>query len=176
MEIRAVLVLAACAAAGAAHADYTVEINAIDIKGVGKSLGEVKIAAAPQGGVVLTPRLQGLPPGPHGFHVHQFGNCGPQQKDGKLEPGGRAGGHWDPDKTGKHGAPTGDGHRGDLPTLQVAADGSATQPVTAPRIRLEDLDGKALMIHEGGDNFSDQPKPLGGGGKRIACGVIQSRR
>jgi Cu-Zn family superoxide dismutase len=33
--------------------------------------------------------------------------------------------------------------------------------------------GKALMIHAGGDNYADQPKPLGGGGDRIACGVIQ---
>jgi superoxide dismutase, Cu-Zn family len=30
-----------------------------------------------------------------------------------------------------------------------------------------------VVIHEGGDNFSDQPKPLGGGGGRIACGVIK---
>ena len=30
----------------------------------------------------------------------------------------------------------------------------------------------ALMIHVGGDNMSDQPKPLGGGGARYACGVI----
>ena len=29
------------------------------------------------------------------------------------------------------------------------------------------------MIHAGGDNYSDLPKPLGGGGDRIACGVIQ---
>jgi Cu-Zn family superoxide dismutase len=33
--------------------------------------------------------------------------------------------------------------------------------------------GKALMIHAGGDNYSDRPAPLGGGGARIACGVIE---
>ena len=44
----------------------------------------------------------------------------------------------------------------------------------APRITdLAALRGKTLMIHAGGDNYSDQPKPLGGGGARIACGVIQ---
>ena len=37
---------------------------------------------------------------------------------------------------------------------------------------MEDVSGRALMIHEGGDNYADEPKPLGGGGARIACGVI----
>jgi len=36
-----------------------------------------------------------------------------------------------------------------------------------------DLAGHAVVIYEGGDNFSDQPKPLGGGGGRIACGVVK---
>jgi Cu-Zn family superoxide dismutase len=40
-------------------------------------------------------------------------------------------------------------------------------------MKLSEVKGKALMIHAGGDNFADQPKPLGGGGERIACGVIQ---
>jgi Cu-Zn family superoxide dismutase len=43
------------------------------------------------------------------------------------------------------------------------------------RLGVDDLRGHALMIHEGGDNYSDQPKPLGGGGARIACGVVASR-
>ena len=35
------------------------------------------------------------------------------------------------------------------------------------------LRGKSVVIHAGGDNYSDQPQPLGGGGARIACGVIE---
>ena len=57
--------------------------------------------------------------------------------------------------------------------LVVAADGKATLPVLAPRLGVKDVTGHSIMIHEGGDNYSDQPKPLGGGGARIACGVIQ---
>ena len=58
--------------------------------------------------------------------------------------------------------------------LQVAGDGSATQTLTAPHIKdLATIRGKALMIHAGGDNYSDQPAPLGGGGARIACGIIE---
>ena len=43
----------------------------------------------------------------------------------------------------------------------------------APRLKLADVQGLAIMVHAGGDNYSDDPKPLGGGGDRIACGVIQ---
>ena len=43
--------------------------------------------------------------------------------------------------------------------------------VLAPRIELNEFRGRYLMIHEGGDNYSDEPK-LGGGGKRVACGVV----
>lgn len=58
--------------------------------------------------------------------------------------------------------------------LVVNNDGIATEPVTAPRLKsLDEVKDKALMIHVGGDNMSDQPKPLGGGGMRYACGVIK---
>ncbi|SUH03749.1 copper-zinc superoxide dismutase [Salmonella enterica subsp. enterica] len=60
------------------------------------------------------------------------------------------------------------------PVLVVNNDGIATEPVTAPRLKsLDEVKDKALMIHVGGDNMSDQPKPLGGGGTRYACGVIK---
>jgi Cu-Zn family superoxide dismutase len=157
-----------------ASADYKVEMNSIDAKGVGASLGTVTLAAAPGGGVLVTPDLKGLPPGEHGFHVHQFSNCSAKEKDGKLEPGEAAGGHYDPKKTHKHLGPAGSGHQGDLPALNVDASGTATQPMTAKNLSLKSLRNKSLMIHAGGDNFSDQPKPNGGGGTRIACGVIES--
>jgi len=34
---------------------------------------------------------------------------------------------------------------------------------------LDQLEGRALMIHAGGDNYADEPEPLGGGGAR--CGL-----
>lgn len=156
--------------AGMAQADYKVTMNSIDAKGVGASLGTITISPSDKG-VTLQPDLKGLPPGAHGFHVHSFANCSAKEKDGKLEAGEAAGPHWDPEKAGKHGAP-GEGHRGDLTPIVASADGTAKRAVNAPNIKLEELKGKALVIHEGGDNFSDQPKPNGGGGTRIACGVI----
>jgi Cu-Zn family superoxide dismutase len=159
-------------AAGSALADYKVDMTQIDMKGVGSSVGTVSITAGPAGGVTFTPDLKGLPPGTHGFHVHEFANCGAKEKDGKMEPGEMAGGHYDPKKTQKHTGPQGAGHMGDLPPLVVDANGSATQAVSTKHLAMKDLGKRALVIHEGGDNFSDQPKPNGGGGMRIACGVI----
>ena len=173
--MKRLLIPLALAAAGAAHADYTVNMTSISAKGAGASVGTVKVTEAASGGVTFTPQLKGLPAGQHGFHIHESPNCGPKEKDGKPIAGEAAGPHWDPDKAGKHGAPKGGGHRGDLPPLEVAADGSATRAVTAPRLKLADLGNKSLMIHAGGDNFSDSPKPSGGGGDRIACGVIGTR-
>jgi Cu-Zn family superoxide dismutase len=57
--------------------------------------------------------------------------------------------------------------------MEVGSDGMAMEELTAPRLTVADARGKALMIHAGGDNYSDQPKPLGGGGGRVACGVVQ---
>ena len=140
--------------------------------GPGASVGTVTITEGPDG-VVFAVDLHGLPPGPHGFHVHVNPSCAATEKDGKPVPAGAAGGHLDPDNTGMHMGPMGGGHLGDLPLITVNADGTAKAALTAPHIKLLDiLRGHSLMIHVGGDNYSDQPLPLGGGGARFACGVI----
>ena len=141
--------------------------------GTGKMIGSVTITESPNG-LVFTPNLTDLPAGPHGYHVHETGSCAANQKDGKKMAAGAAGGHYDPNGTKQHLGPTGNGHMGDLPPLVVGGDGRATVAVTAPRLtRLAEVKGKALMIHAGGDNYADKPQPLGGGGERIACGVIE---
>ncbi|GAB3033246.1 superoxide dismutase family protein [Bowmanella dokdonensis] len=143
-----------------------------DVKS-GKSLGTIEITYT-EYGTVFTPNLVGLTPGLHGFHVHQNPDCGDKMKDGEKVPGGAAGSHYDPEDTGHHGYPwTADNHRGDLPALYVSKDGVASHPVLAPRLSLTELDEQSLMIHQGGDNYADEPEPLGGGGPRVACGVIK---
>ncbi len=138
----------------------------------GKSAGTISVSQN-EYGVVFTPNLSDLPAGLHGFHIHVNNSCDSSEKDGKTVPGGAAGGHYDPMKTGKHGFPwSTDNHLGDLPPMYVGMDGNAVQPVLAPKVKLADLAGRALMIHAGGDNHSDNPKALGGGGARLVCGVI----
>jgi superoxide dismutase, Cu-Zn family len=133
-------------------------------KVVGRFIGTI-VATDTSYGLLLIPHLKGLRPGVHGFHVHQNPFC---QKLGMA-----AGGHLDPNNTNTHQGPYSDkGHFGDLPALTVDREGRATLPVLAPRLKEADLKGHALMIHSGSDNYSDSPA-MGGGGKRIACGVIR---
>jgi Cu-Zn family superoxide dismutase len=147
-------------------------IYSITATGIGEALGTVTFTDG-AAGLLITPKLSGLPPGPHGSHIHEKGDCGPGINEGKPAAGFAAEGHYDPAHTKKHLGPlsTG-GHRGDLPVLVVDNKGDATAAVTAPHLTVVEIRGRSVMIHAGGDNYSDTPKPLGGGGSRIACGVI----
>lgn len=159
------------AASTAIAAEITVPLGIAEKQGPGADVGTVRIVETAYG-LAFYPTLKGLPPGLHGFHVHENPSCAPSENAGNAVPAGGAGGHLDPAGTKKHGEPWGDGHLGDLPPLFVAADGSATAPVLGPRLKLADVRRRALMVHAGGDNHADHPAPLGGGGGRIACGVI----
>ncbi len=155
-----------------AWADTAVTMNLVDEKGLGAEIGKISISETKHG-LVFTPALQGLSPGLHGFHVHQNPGCEPKEKEGKMVAALAAGGHLDPAGSNRHGEPWGEGHLGDLPPLFVDASGAATQPVLAPRLKASDVAGRAIMIHAGGDNHADQPAALGGGGPRVACGVVK---
>jgi Cu-Zn family superoxide dismutase len=172
--VPAVFLLAAFASVVRAE-ELTFTIHRINDSGVGEKVGTIRVVDTPYG-ALFTPALTGLPPGVHGFHVHEGADCGCAEKDGKMVAGLAAGSHLDPAKTGKHLGPYADGHLGDLPPLFVEADGKSTLPVLAPRLKVKDLHARSLMIHAGGDNYADAPAALGGGGARIACGVLGETR
>ncbi|MBC8131716.1 MAG: superoxide dismutase family protein [Deltaproteobacteria bacterium] len=148
-----------------------VTMNQISVDGVGAAVGTVKIRQTKEG-VELAVNLKELSPGEHGFHLHEKGSCYPADKDGKKTSGQAAGPHWDPDATKAHKGPGGGGHKGDLPKLIVTDKGKFKGKLPVAGLVLADLQGKSLMIHAGGDTYSDTPSPLGGGGDRIVCGVI----
>ena len=167
------IVVALLAAAPAAFGATTVTVNKIDANGVGTAIGTLTLEDT-MGGLKITPNLADLPPGDHGFHLHANGDCGPGEQNGNKVAGLAAGGHFDPEKTGKHLGPMStEGHKGDMPVLNVDASGKATTAVTAPHLSLAEAQGHAFVIHAGGDNYADTPAPLGGGGARIACGVVK---
>ena len=172
--IKVILTSAAalCLSLSTYAADVTVKVNKVNEKGVAEEIGTIKFSDTDKG-MSLTPSLKGLTAGVHGFHIHQNPDCGAKEKDGKMTAALAAGGHYDPSKTEKHEGPHGKGHAGDLPGLDVAADGTASKMMAVPHLKVADILGRSVMIHEGGDNYSDQPKPLGGGGARVACGVIK---
>jgi len=159
--------LAACLLASPlAFADLTIPLYHVTASNVGKLAGTVQVTETKYG-LLLTPDLHDLQPGIHGFHIHQNPSC--------EQNGMAAGGHLDPEDSNKHRGPYSNlGHLGDLPALYVNADGSASLPVLAPRLNhLDEIRNHSLMLHEGGDNYSDTPTKLGGGGTRMVCGLIK---
>ena len=151
-------------------ASLEIPFHSINPDGVGAPIGTVLAHDSDQG-LVITPSLQGLREGEHGFHLHAGDSCDAAMNgDGVMVAGLAAKGHWDPDDTNTHLGPFGNGHRGDLSRLVVDADGKTTTTVVAPRLSVADLRGRALIVHAGGDTYSDTP-PLGGGGARTACGM-----
>ena len=166
----ALLSLALLCAPPAWAGSVDVVLRSISADGIGEPIGIVSASDSDQG-LVIRPNLKGLPSGEYGFHLHSNGSCEPSlNSEGVRVAGLKAGGHWDPDATGTHAGPFGNGHRGDLSRLVVEADGSTSTDVVAPRLVVDDLSGRALVLHAGGDTYTDTP-PLGGGGARAACGV-----
>lgn len=146
--------------------------EAVLIRGDGTEMGRAHFEAAP-GGVLMKLHARGLSPGAHGLHLHGVGRCtGPDFLS--------AGPHWNP--TGRrHGLKAPDGaHMGDLPNLDVGADGKgrietlirgATLDSGANGLR--DADGTAVVIHASADdNMTD---PSGESGGREYCGVVKPR-
>ncbi|XP_055704389.1 uncharacterized protein LOC129802513 [Phlebotomus papatasi] len=115
--------------------------------------------------------IEGLPPGPHGFHIHERGD---------LSGGcGSTGSHFNPDKL-HHGAPNDEiRHRGDLGNVQADQNGRAFTSFSDHVISLNGLNsviGRAVVVHEAEDdlgrgNNADSRK-TGNAGGRLACGVI----
>lgn len=144
----------------------TIPITLFDANNQIKNIGTI-VAKNVRCGVLFTPHLSDLPPGVHGFHIHEKPSC--------EDKGMAAGSHLDPRHTEKHKGPYQyQGHLGDLPILVVDQTGRATLPTLAPHLTLTKIKGHALIIHAGQDNYSDEPEKLGGGGARIACGIISS--
>jgi Cu-Zn family superoxide dismutase len=157
----------------AAAQELSVPIHRVTSDGIGPQIGIVHAMDGPDGLVLQAELGPMLSPGPHGFHLHQNPDCGPApDDDGTMVPGLAAGGHFDPEDTGRHRGPSGDGHLGDLPALWVVEGEAVSQFMTAPRLTVDDLHGHSLVIHQNGDNYRDEPDALGGGGPRVACGVV----
>jgi Cu-Zn family superoxide dismutase len=117
----------------------------------------------------------------HGLHVHATGVC-----DGTTAvPFSSAGGHWD---VGGH---THGAHLGDLPSVLIGLDGTAALETDVPRFDVNELAGRAVVLHAGRDNFNNVPTgaaadqytansaaaetataSTGNAGGRYGCGVI----
>lgn len=171
MLLGSTLLLAGCGnCCNTAHSD----IYSTTAAGLNQKIGEISFTDTPSG-LVIDVDLKNLPQGEHGFHIHENPDCSASvDAQGKKQPAMKAGGHYDPKKTGRHLGPNNpNGHRGDLPVLTVAPDGTIKTSFTIKNLKVKEIKNRSIMIHAGGDNYSDSPMPLGGGGARIACGLIK---
>jgi Cu-Zn family superoxide dismutase len=125
-------------------------------------------------GLALWVDFTDLPPGEHGFHIHETGECAAADFSD-------AGGHFNP-KGAAHGHDNEAGsHVGDLPNIAVGTDGNAKVRLLLPDVVLSDDgsgrpallggDGTALVVHSHADDY--RTDPAGDAGDRIACGVIK---
>jgi Cu-Zn family superoxide dismutase len=148
-----------------------VPIHLVSTTGVGSLVGQIELSDTKEGLKIL-PKIEHLPVGQRAIHIHENPSCDAGLKEGVATAALAAGSHFDPNHSGKHLGPSGAGHHGDLPVIEVDSAGKATVSVLAPHLKLSQIHKRSIVIHEGGDNYSDTPKPLGGAGARIACGVI----
>jgi Cu-Zn family superoxide dismutase len=153
----------------------------------GNKVGKIKFDGDDHGTEVkvslhgITAGLDGY----HGFHLHDgAAACDPAATAGPFT---NVGGHWNP--TGAvHGS-----HKGDLPTVLVSSDGTASARSVTGRFQPGDLDGRAVILHAGPDNDANIPalryqsneqpavppgadtatKATGDAGGRIACGIVE---
>ena len=131
----------------------------------GTQMGSVTLTQGPNG-LLVSVNMTGLPPGWHGFHLHETGSCSPDFA--------AAGGHYSPDGHGHgfmHSSPH---HPGDMPNIYAGSDGTAIADVFNTKASIGadatifDSDGSAIIVHAKPDSYGESP----GAGDRIACGVI----
>lgn len=122
----------------------------------------------------ISARVEGLAPGPHGFHIHQNGDC-------SAADASSAGGHFNPGAT-QHGDPAHAAHHGgDFGNIVADADGVASFQMSVPIAQINLIDGspvavlkRAVIVHAAPDDLITQP--TGNSGARVACGVIALKR
>jgi Cu-Zn family superoxide dismutase len=168
--LAALIATLAVAPAGAADVPANTRI---DLKNsAGATVGSATLTEATSG-VLARIEVKGLPPGWHGLHFHETGDCSKADFTS-------AGGHVHAMATKVHGLLNPDlSEAGDLPNLYVAADGAGSVELLSTFVSLDgaggkpalrDKDGSALVIHAAADDYRSQP--IGGAGARIACAVI----
>lgn len=155
--------------AGCAHSRAPMASVNLDSTSGSTVKGTVHFTDVGDGNVEVQADLTGVPPGTHGFHIHEKGDCGNNATN--------AGGHFNP--TGMiHGAPDAVSHHaGDFGNVTAEANGEVHARFTTHSISLKSGDatyavGHAVVLHANPDDLTSQP--AGNAGARIACGIVQT--
>lgn len=151
----------------------SVEVKKVKLKLEPKSNSNVSgnvVFTEENGTVAMTAILSGLKPGSHAIHLHEKADC--SSDDGKS-----TGGHWNPtsEPHGKWGASEGY-HKGDIGNFEADENGNGTITFTTDQWCIgcgdpnKEIMGKAIIVHEGTDDFTTQPTGAAGG--RVSCGAL----
>ena len=127
--------------------------------------GLVRFEAHPDG-VLVSVRVQGLTPGNHGFHVHEFGDC--SRPDGTA-----AGGHFNPLDEPHAAREAHARHVGDLGNVTADEEGGVETEYVDPMLGFAgaaSILGRGVIVHADEDDLTTQPTGAAGG--RVACGVV----
>ena len=160
--------LAACAPMDAPADATSAQVARATLRDAAGAERGTVTATAMTTGIRIDLAVVGVSPGPHGVHVHTTGASTPNFA--------AAGGHWNPGGH-VHGLEAQGGqHAGDMPNVEVGADGRGTLSYTlgggATFAGLLDGDGSAFVVHAGPDDQLTDPS--GNSGDRIACGVFSA--
>ena len=141
---------------------------AADIQGKDGLTGRATFTQKEGGKVQVHVEVKGAPPGDHGVHVHEKGDC----SDAEFKS---AGGHFNPHQTA-HGGPTSTPrHPGDFGNMAVGADGTGVVDLETEMLTVGggslSVVGKSIIFHAGTDDLTTQP--TGNAGGRLGCGVIK---
>lgn len=122
------------------------------------------------GAIKVESMVEGLKAGPHGFHIHEVGDC-------SKADFASAGPHFTVSSSHQHGSLDSKArHEGDLGNLMANGKGVAKSTITANGVTLKSTPngilGRAIIIHKDKDDFKSQP--AGNSGARIACGIIEA--
>ena len=127
--------------------------------------GTVTFTQADQG-VKIVAHIEGLTPGKHGFHIHEYGDC-------SASDAASAGGHFNPGSK-PHGGPTNPNrHAGDIGNITADSAGVAHLEWVDDSMTLTgtgSIIGHGVIVHAKEDDLMTQP--TGNAGGRVACGVI----
>ncbi len=155
-------------------APVTGTVGVAEIKGTekGSKISGKVILTDTAEGLKISLSLENVPPGKHGFHIHEHGACG--------ELGKAAGGHYNPDGV-PHGLLVKDGfknaHAGDLGNIEILQNGTGKFEVVIQGLTLTggkyNVAGRSFILHEKEDDFS---QPVGNAGNRIGCGIIEFKK
>jgi Cu-Zn family superoxide dismutase len=156
------------AAAGARAADAPQARAVIESRSGSTVTGYASFTEMPDGSVKVIVDIANAPPGTHGLHVHEKGDCSdPEAKS--------AGGHFNPTSMPHAGPMDAQHHAGDLGNIEIQANGKGRLEISTTMLTVKpgpnSVVGKAVIFHEKADDLKSQP--TGDAGGRLGCGVVK---